>query len=227
MIEVKDSLRYVPIFYELGDDELRLIENTGMVRRFEKNMVILDESKEESSGLFIITKGSVKVTRNDSKGNEIIIAILNEFDYFGEMSLFDGQHPSANVVAAENTEVFFIGRDEFIPLIQSYPRIMKAILDEVIKRLRAADDKIKTLSLSKARDKIIIAVIELAEISGIRKHGFVELNLPFQHEIANMAGTSRETVSRVLHALSKKGLIELDGSTIRIPDYDNFKKMHS
>ncbi len=227
MVESKISLRYVPIFFELEDDDLKLMENAGIIRRFQKNMVILDESSDESSGLFIITKGSVKVTRNDSKGNEIILAILNEFDYFGEMSLLDGQPPSANVLATENTEVFFIGRDQFMQLIQSHPRIMASLLDEVIKRLRAADDKIKSLSLNKAKEKIISAVIQLAEISGVRKHGSVELNLPFQHEIANMAGTSRETVSRVLHALHKKGLVELEGSIIRIPEYDDFKKIHT
>ncbi len=227
MVDSKISLRYVPIFFELGDEDLKVIENAGIIRRFQKNMVILDESSEESSGLFIITKGSVKVTRNDSKGNEIILAILNEFDYFGEMSLLDGQPPSANVIATENTEVIFIGRDEFHQLIQTRPGIMASLLDEVIKRLRAADDKIKSLSLNKAKDKIINAVIQLAEISGVRKHGLVELNLPFQHEIANMAGTSRETVSRVLHSLHKKGLVELEGSIIRIPEYENFKKIHS
>ena len=189
-------------------------------------MIIMDESNE-GPGLFIITKGAVKVTRNDSEGREIILTILGEYEYFGEMSLLDGQNPSANVVSMENTELFYISRDEFMHLIQYNPKITFSLLEGLIKRLRAADDKIKSLSLLKAEGKIITAIIQLAEISGIMKQGMVEVDLPFQHDIANIAGTSRETVSRVLHALEKKGLVQLEGSKIRIPDYDAFKKSFS
>ena len=226
MIETKDSIRFVPLFSELGEEDIESIRNAGIIRHYQKNMVIMDETKEESSGLFIILSGSVKVTRNDSKGNEIILALLDDNDYFGEMSLLDGLPPSANVIAMQKTETFFIGRDDFQQLIASKPKMMEPLLKGVITRLREADNKIKSLSLSKAKDKIIEAVIQLAEINGVRKQGLVEVNLPFQHEIANMAGTSRETVSRVLHALFKKGLIQLEGSIIRIPDYDAFKKTY-
>lgn len=222
----KVILKYVPIFSELDDSILSRIEELGIFRNYKKDMVIIDESNE-GPGLFIITKGAVKVTRNDSEGREIILTILGEYEYFGEMSLLDGQNPSANVVAMENTEVFYISRDEFMHLIQYNPKITFALLEGLIKRLRAADDKIKSLSLLKAEGKIISAIIQLAEISGIMKQGMVEVDLPFQHDIANIAGTSRETVSRVLHALEKKGLVQLDGSKIRIPDYNTFKKSFS
>jgi CRP-like cAMP-binding protein len=226
MNDSKVILKYVPIFSELDDSILSRIEELGIFRNYKKEMVIMDESNE-GPGLFIITKGAVKVTRNDSEGREIILTILGEYEYFGEMSLLDGQNPSANVVAMENTEVFYISRDEFMHLIQYNPKITFALLEGLIKRLRAADDKIKSLSLLKAEGKIISAIIQLAEISGIMKQGMVEVDLPFQHDIANIAGTSRETVSRVLHALEKKGLVQLDGSKIRIPDYNTFKKSFS
>ena len=163
----------------------------------------------------------VKVTRNDAEGREIILTILGEYDYFGEMSLLDGENPSANVVAMENAELFYVSREQFMQLIEYNPKITFALL---VNRLRAADDKIKSLSLLKAEGKIITAIIQLAEMSGTMKQGLVEVDLPYQHDIANIAGTSRETVSRVLHSLEKKGLLQLDGSKIRIPDYDVFKK---
>jgi CRP-like cAMP-binding protein len=143
------------------------------------------------------------------------------------MSLLDGENPSANVVAMESTELFYLGREQFMQLIEYNPKITYALLEGLIRRLRAADDKIKSLSLLKAEGKIITAIIQLAEVSGIMKQGLVEVELPFQHDIANIAGTSRETVSRVLHSLEKKGLVHLDGSKIRIPDYTTFKKSFS
>jgi len=225
MNSTKIILKYVPIFSELDDDIVSRIEELGMIRNYKKDMMIMDETNE-GTGLFIVTKGAVKVTRNDSEGREIIITILGEYDYFGEMSLLDGQNPSANVIAMENTELFYLGRDEFMHLVQYNPKITFALLEGLIKRLRAADDKIKSLSLLKAEGKIIAAIIQLAEISGTMKQGQVEVELPFQHDIANIAGTSRETVSRVLHSLEKKGLIHLDGSKIQIPDYNIFKKAY-
>lgn len=221
----KVILKYVPIFSELDDNILSRIEELGLFRNYKKDMIIMDEGNE-GPGLFIITKGAVKITRNDSEGREIILTILGEYEYFGEMSLLDGQNPSANVIAMENTELFYLGREQFMQLIQYNPKITYALLEGLIKRLRAADDKIKSLSLLKAEGKIISAIIQLAEISGTMKQGMVEVDLPFQHDIANIAGTSRETVSRVLHALEKKGLVQLEGSKIRIPDYNTFKKSY-
>jgi len=227
MIDSKIILKYVPIFSDLDDSILTRIEELGVIRNYKKDMVIMDETDLNNTGLFVITKGAVKVTRNDTEGREIIITILGEYDYFGEMSLLDGENPSANVVAMEDTELFYLGREQFMQLIQYNPKITYAILEGLIKRLRAADDKIKSLSLLKAEGKIITAIIQLAEISGVMKQGLVEVELPFQHDIANIAGTSRETVSRVLHSLEKKGLVQLDGSKIRIPDYSTFKKSFS
>jgi CRP/FNR family transcriptional regulator, cyclic AMP receptor protein len=223
MTDSKIILKYVPIFSELDDSILSRIEELGMTRNYKKDMIIVDETNNDASGLFIVINGSVKVTRNDAEGREIILTILGEYEYFGEMSLLDGENPSANVSAMENTELFYIGRDQFMQLIEYNPKITFALLEGMIKRLRAADDKIKSLSLLKAEGKIVKAIIQLAEISGKMKQGSVEVDLPFQHDIANIAGTSRETVSRVLHSLEKKGLVQLDGSKIKIPDYDEFR----
>jgi len=223
MTDSKIILKYVPIFSELDDNILSRIEELGITRNYKKDMIIVDETNNDASGLFIVINGSVKVTRNDAEGREIILTILGEYEYFGEMSLLDGENPSANVSAMENTELFYIARDQFMQLIEYNPKITFALLEGMIKRLRAADDKIKSLSLLKAEGKIVKAIIQLAEISGKMKQGSVEVDLPFQHDIANIAGTSRETVSRVLHSLEKKGLVQLDGSKIKIPDYEDFK----
>ncbi|HKB86387.1 MAG TPA: Crp/Fnr family transcriptional regulator, partial [Ignavibacteriaceae bacterium] len=169
MIDSKIILKYVPIFSDLDDSILTRIEELGVIRNYKKDMVIMDETDLNNTGLFVITKGAVKVTRNDTEGREIIITILGEYDYFGEMSLLDGENPSANVVAMEDTELFYLGREQFMQLIQYNPKITYAILEGLIKRLRAADDKIKSLSLLKAEGKIITAIIQLAEISGVMK----------------------------------------------------------
>ncbi len=226
MIDSNVIIKYVPIFSELNQEYLGKIEQMGVMRDYKKDMTILSKSYV-GTGLYVITKGKVKVAENDPDGREIILEILGEHDYFGEMSLIDNKKPSANVIAMEDTELFFLAREEFVRLLKENPNIGIALLEEMTRRLRMTDTKIKSLSISNAEGRIASAILQIAESSGIIYQGSVQVTLPYQHDIANLAGTSRETVSRVLHALEKKGLIEFDGSKIRIPDYSSFRKSYS
>lgn len=219
-------LKYVPIFSELKDEILSKIEEAGIIRNYKKDTVILNEFYE-GTGLFIIVEGSVKVTENDIDGREIILQLLTQHEYFGEMSLIDGKKPSANVIAMEDCVMFFLSREEFMKLMKEYPEITVALLEELTRRLRFAGIRIKSLSVLNSEGKIASAILQIAENSGRIRQGSVEVVLPYQHDIASMAGTSRETVSRAIHSLEKKGLIEFDGSKVRIPDYNSFKKAFS
>lgn len=225
MFESNLTLKYVPLFSELDDSLLSKIEEIGKIRDFKKDITIIDQSNT-GTGLYIITKGKVKVTENDTQGGEIILEMLGEQDYFGEMSLIDNKNPSANVVAMEDTKVFFIGREEFKNLLKDNPVMGIALLEEMTRRLRITGSKIKSLSISDAEGRIASAILQIAENSGIIHQGTVKVTLPYQHDIASLAGTSRETVSRVLHSLERKGIIEFDGSKLRIPDYNSFRKSY-
>jgi len=226
MFESNLTLKYVPIFSELDDTLLSRIQEIGIIRDFKKDMTIIDQSLT-GTGLYIITKGKVKVTENDSQGGEIILEILGEHDYFGEMSLIDNKNPSANVVAMEETQLFFIGREEFRNILKENPAMGIALLEEMTRRIRITDTKIKSLSIANAEGRIASAILQIAENSGMIHQGAVQVTLPYQHDIASLAGTSRETVSRVLHSLEKKGIIEFDGSRLRIPDYNAFRKSYN
>ncbi len=226
MIDSNVTIKYVPIFSELNNDYLSKIEQMGVMRNYKKDMTILSKSYE-GTGLYVITKGQVKVAENDPDGREIILEILGEHDYFGEMSLIDNKKPSADVIAMDDTELFFLAREEFIRLLKENPNIGIALLEEMTRRLRMTDTKIKSLSISNAEGRIASAILQIAESTGTIRQGSVQVTLPYQHDIANLAGTSRETVSRVLHALEKKGLIEFDGARIKIPDYNSFRKSYS
>jgi CRP-like cAMP-binding protein len=101
------------------------------------------------------------------------------------------------------------------------------MLQELTKRLRDANVKIKSLVTKDSEGKIATVLIQLADETGRTRHGKVEIEkLPYQNDLANMAGTSRETISRTLHTLAKKGLVELKGSRIRIVDYEKFKEAY-
>ena len=222
-----DHLRNVPIFTDLSDSDLNRIASKMVSRDYEKGqMILLEESTGET--FFIITSGTVKVTRLSDDGREVILALLGKSDFFGEMSLLDGEGRSANIVANEDAEVMTLSRRDFLECLETYPKIAIALLEVLAVRLRKSDQQIESLSLSDSEQRIGITLIRLAEEGGTIKRGDVTVqNLPYQQDIANMAGTSRETVSRTLKLLEDKKLVKRNGSDITIFNFNDFRQSFS
>ena len=222
-----DHLRNVPIFTALSDSDLNRIASKMVSRDYEKGqMILLEESTGET--FFIITSGTVKVTRLSDDGREVILALLGGSDFFGEMSLLDGEGRSANIVANEDAEVMTLSRRDFLECLETYPKIAIALLEELAVRIRKSDQQIESLSLSDSEQRIGITLIRLAEERGTIKRGDVTVqNLPYQQDIANMAGTSRETVSRTLKLLEDKKLVKRNGGDITIFNFNTFRQSFS
>ncbi|MDD5581904.1 MAG: Crp/Fnr family transcriptional regulator [Candidatus Marinimicrobia bacterium] len=215
-------LRQIPLFEDLSDDELAHIAQLIHVKTYEKNKVILLE-EDLGDTLFIISKGSVKISRINEDGKEVILSILSDGEFFGEMSILDGESRSANVVALEPSEVFMLKRSDFLDMLEKYPKISIHLLEELARRLRRSDQQIESLSLSDAEHRVANTLIRLAEDLGVHFKGSVTIEeIPLQQDIANMAGTSRETVSRMLKMLENKGLITRDGRKLIINNYLEF-----
>lgn len=226
MTNSADYLKEISLFATLDDEIIKKIAQAGYQQSFSKNTVILIE--EDFGGtLFFIVKGKVKVSRSSNDGREVILNLLGEHDFFGEMSILDGDSRSATVSAVEDSVLFILKRDDFLSFLTKYPGIAIALITELTARLREANLQIKSLSLNDAEGKIATVLIQLAMDEGIIKNGIVEIQkLPVQHELANMASVSRETVSRILHNFVKKDLIELEGNSVRIKDFENFRSIY-
>jgi len=117
-----------------------------------------------------------------------------------------------------------IRREDFLQMLHDYPQIAINLLKELTHRLRRSDSQIKSLSLQNATGKVASTLLRIADDSGKIHQGQVEIpRLPPQQDLANMAGTSRETISRVLKSLQKKGDLRKEGSRLIILDYETFK----
>ena len=226
MLEEVTFLRNVPIFNELSDQELDKIASLGVRKKYKKGSIILLE-EETGAALFVIVTGKVKIVRMDDDGREVILSILGESDFFGEMAILDGLTRSASVVATSKSELFMIHRRDFLKLMNDYPMVAIALLRELTGRLRKADAQIKSLSLKDAAGRVANVVLQLADEIGMFRKGRVEIDeLPLQQDLANMAGTSRETISRMIHKFIKKGHLQLQGNRLIINDYESFKNLH-
>ena len=221
----KDTLiQTVPLFSDLSETSLKVITDKMVARSYGKEkMILIEESAGET--FFLISNGSVKITRMSDDGREVILAILGEGDFFGEMALLDGEGRSANVVALEDAEVLTLQRSDFLDILERFPKIAIHLLKELTTRIRYSDQQIESLSLSGAEQRIALVLIRLAEEMGQIKEGTVTIeHIPYQQDIANMAGTSRETVSRVYKMLEDKNQIMREGKILKIIDFSLFSR---
>ncbi len=217
-------LQSVSLFLDLSEEELGYISEKMISRHYEAGQLIL---LEESDGeqCFFVTEGSVKITRLSKDGREVILAILNDGDFFGEMSLLDGESRSANVIALEDTDVLTLNRNDFLLVIKDYPQIAIQLLKVMAHRLRKSDHQIASLSLSDAEKRIALCILRIADEQGIIQKGNVRIaKAPIQQDIANMSGTSRETVSRALTILENEGYLKRNGRELIIQNYTKFVK---
>src|SRR5512136_78921 len=224
--EAMEFIRNVPFFADIEATELAKIVRVGVRKKYKKGSIILLE-EETGAALFVIVSGKVKIVRTDDDGREVILSILGENDFFGEMSILDGLARSASVVAITKAELFMIHRRDFLKLLHDFPAVTIALLKELTMRLRKADSQIKRLSLKDASGRVANVVLQLADDIGKIRKGRVEIDeLPLQQDLANMAGTSRETISRMIHFFIKKGYIELERGKLIINDYEKFKSRY-
>ena len=219
-----ELLQSVSLFWDLTEKELGYISEKMVLRHYEAGQMILLEASE-GEHCFFVTEGSVKITRLSKKGREVILAILSDGDIFGEMSLLDGEFRSANVVALDDTEVLTLNRNDFLLVLKNYPQIAIRLLKEMAHRLRKSDRQIASLSLSDAEKRIAICILRIADEKGVIKKGQVSIpKIPIQQDIANMSGTSRETVSRAFKLFVKEGFVQRNGKELIIYDYNRFVK---
>ena len=218
-----ELLKNLPLFADLDDEELEEIWNHVQTRSYKKGNIILFE-EDPGDSLFIIKEGKVKITRLSEEGREVILSILGEGEFFGEMSILDGEARSANVIALADSEVFVLKREEFLNILKDNPQIAISLLEELAYRIRKSDQQIEYLSLADAENRVALTLLRIAEESGTFKMGQVTIEeLPMQQDMENMSGTSRETISRMLSEFTDKEYIDRKGKKLVILDYEKFR----
>jgi len=202
-------LRGLPLFSNLEDKELREISRFTYEKRVEKGNVLFYQG-EQGSTLYLIIKGKVKVVLIGDSGKELVLAILKKGDFLGEMSIIEDEVRSATAIALEPTVFLTIDKENFLSFLTKNPKAMLGVLKELSKRLRNADEKIGELAFQNVYERVISYLNALAKTRGVKeKEGMFISELPTKREIADFIGSTRESVSRVLNDLHRKGLISL------------------
>ena len=206
-------LQKVPLFSQLAPAELQRVVEVARERSYPKNSVILFEDGP-GDALYVVAKGQVKVVLIGEDGREVILSVLGEGEFFGEMALIDDEPRSAHVIAMEDSALIVLRREDFQGILIHAPGIALALLKELSRRLRRVDEKVGSLVLLDVHGRVAQLLLELAdETDGQR----ITRRLT-HHTIAQMIGSSRETVSRTMREFVDKGLIDVSRKDILIRD---------
>jgi CRP/FNR family cyclic AMP-dependent transcriptional regulator len=212
-----DMIRSVPLFSTLSDDEFNQLAHIFVARSYRKNQIIFLE-EETGNYMYLVLSGKVKVAKSGTGGKETILAIHRAGDFFGEMSLLDGKTAPATVSAMEDAKIISVSGADFHKYLLHNEKVMLQIIHVLCARLRQVWQT-QSMSSSAAEARIRMGVYQLAKRHGIRdSHGII-IDLRITHqELAEMVGTSRETVTRVLAQLRKQGIIEINQRRMTLLD---------
>jgi CRP/FNR family transcriptional regulator, cyclic AMP receptor protein len=213
IVPVTDILRKVPLFRELGTPDLERVAEIARERVYPRNSVILFED-DPGDALYVVAQGQVKVVLIGEDGREVILSVMGEGEFFGEMALIDDEPRSAHVIAMEDSTLLVIRREDFQDLLKQAPGLGLALLRELSRRLRRVDEKVGSLVLLDVNGRVAQLLLDLADEAGSDR---ITRRLT-HHTIAQMIGSSRETVSRTMRELIDKGHIEVSRREILIKD---------
>jgi len=205
------ALRSVPLFAQLRDSDLGFLTGLLRPREFAKNRVILF-AHDASDAFYVVLSGQVKVMMIAEDGREVVLSLVGQGDFFGETALMDDEPFAASVIAVEDSSLLVLHRDDFRRCIKEMPEMAFGLLRALCSRLREADHKIGGLMLLDVTGRIAHLLLDLAA----RTDGDRILEVPTHQVIAQMVGSSRETVSRTFTLLASRGWIEASAEGIRI-----------
>jgi len=222
--EIKQQLAKVPLFHGVPDRALEIAASAVRKRVFEPGATIFQEG-DKGEALYIMAKGLVKLSKVDLGGHEKTLAILQPPEFFGEMALLGQTTRSATVTTLNEVHCYLLFNDDFRRLLSEYPAMNLNLTTTLAARLRGMDDESQVLSYQDAQGRVAYVLLRLY------RGGVVDLDedralVRLTHqELANLAGTSRETVTRALKALEGEGVIETRPKEVYITDPEGLEEI--
>jgi CRP/FNR family transcriptional regulator len=224
-IDLATTLEKTPLLSGLTTAELHQLAARTVRKRFRSGELLFSEG-EPCHGLHIIATGKVRIFKTSLGGREQVLAVNTPGESVAELPVFDGGPYPASAIAIEDAEIAFISRRDFQAYCMEHPAVALKVLATVGARLRRLVGIIEELSFTTIRQRLITALLRLAESEGKSTEGGIEFQLPASHqELANQLGTVRELISRNLMRLQAEGLLEVDARKIVVTDIKGLRAL--
>ena len=201
-----ELLRSVPLFSDLEQEELERFSRVAVPRSFPGSTRVFHEG-DHSDACYIVRTGSFRVTREHSDGRAITLATLGPGDIFGELAMLDGEVRSASVESLEDSELLALPAGEVRALLARHPEITVKLVAALVRRLRSANERISRQSFQTVPSRVAGVLTQLVAEEGEGGEGGEVTIRMNQADLAQLAGTSRESVSRFLADLERAGVV--------------------
>ncbi len=216
--DTHELLTRVPVFEALGDEDLRQVASVAVPRRFSRGHVIFREG-DSSDTCYILSSGHARAIRAHQDGRTITLAHFGPGDIFGELAMFDDERRSATVETLEDTEAIAILGGDMRRILREHPDIAAKLVISLGRRLREANERLTRQSFQTVQSRVAIVLIDL--IAQARAEGAPDGDVLLritQADIAQLAGSSRESASRFLETLRRAGVITQGRGRIIVHD---------
>jgi CRP-like cAMP-binding protein len=200
-------LRAVPVFSELGEDELARVAEVAVPRQFVAGEVVFREG-DESSTCYVVRNGRARAVREHPDGRSITLANFGPGDIFGELAMFDDERRSATIETLEDTEAIAILGGDMRRLLSEHAGIAVKLLASLGRRLRETNERLARQSFQTVQSRVASVLMQL--VAGAQSEGAAQgdvLITSTQASLAQLAGSSRESASRFLAVLERAGII--------------------
>lgn len=202
-------LKKIYLFAGLNDDELDEIAALTLERKYQKGRIIFVEG-EPGEAIYFLKSGLIKVTKQDREGREHTLHYVNPGDVFAEVVLFDAGGYPATAEVVEDAEVGLIRNRDMDRVLIKNPGMTLEMLKIMARRLRNAQQQIMDLALKDTTRRLAGLLLKLSEEHGVARDNGVLIGIPLTNqELANLIGTSRETVNRILSEFRRRKAITI------------------
>ena len=216
--DTAELLGRVPVFEDLGPDEITHVADVAVPRSFRGGEVVFREG-DDSNTAYVVRSGHARAVREHADGRQITLATFGPGDIFGELAMFDDERRSATVEAIDDLEVLGIPGSDFRSLLTRFPDIAVKLAIALGRRLRDANERLARQSFQTVQSRVAAVLAQLVDQA--RSEGAAERDVlvtATQTELAQLAGTSRESASRFLAVLERAGVITQGRGRLTVHD---------
>jgi len=202
-----ELLRSVPLFADLEEGELERFSHVAVPRSFPAGTRVFHEG-DSSDACYIVSEGSFRVTREHSDGRAITLATLGPGEIFGELAMLDGDRRSASAESITDGTLLALPANDVRSLLARNPEIALKLVAGLVRRLRAANARLSRQSFQTVPSRVAGILLQLSRDAQGEDGEEVEVTIRMnQTDLAQLAGTSRESVSRFLAELERAGVV--------------------
>ena len=202
-------LKQCDLFQRLQPEQIAALENRCRVRMFPRSTPIYLPS-DHANGVLLLAQGRVKIGSFTEDGKQAILAFIEPGELFGELALMGGTQREEYAEAVEKSTIVLIPNEVMQQLLTESPEISLGITRLMGLRRQRIERRLKYLLFRSNRERLVHLILELAEQYGRETAAGLELKIKLSHQdLANIIGSTRETVTVVLGELQSEGFIEL------------------